>query len=957
MRNQSLFSWLGCCLAAIVLTTGCSGETFSEGDTNGQTGSLSLELDVNGEAKIDEVWYRITGNAMPDMTGFIDTSAPGATASVEVFGLPAGFGYLVELRAIADDGTSCRGSAPFDVRAGEATSVGVMINCKPRERFGSVRVNGTLNVCAHLEKVVVSPLQTSVGYTIDLSALGADAEEDSLAYFWSASGGPIDNPTSPVAQYTCAIPGRHQVRIDVSDDDFLDCIDSWTVEVQCVGDGGGSGGAAGGGGAGGTGGSAPECAPSQSRCQNGDIDAVEEDPACMLSEPPNLPNSCSGSESVVNPVSCSPTGMRSRYEVQMIAVASDCNAGFDLDRCDGESCINGGLAPGEGLDGVDNALTGLAPVLAGVGGNLGGVDQALYDGLCDGSIDWAFEIDANLAENCASVTPFYDGEAAASVILNLSSSGCISGTLGSMPLPLGGVEGALGNATLRGTADATSGFDLELGGTADAATAVAIAEALLEGAGAVVSQVFDINEDLSDDLQAGCNALSLTFDVAAVAGGSAEGACTNPDDAAVYADLVYTNGAGAFTSGPDAAAEIASDCVFGALNSDPRNPGCPAEAQAVLICAGGGCPPETVDTLSNCVQSCTQELIEEVTGDRLTADCADCYGESVSCTASLCATSGCSNPSSPSCVQCRCENDCTPGFDRCSGLLPSGECSGSGGTGGTGGTAGTGGTGGECLPAITECSNGFIDPIVPDPGCMLDAPPTLSDACAGTESVVNPSSCTATGVQSLYAVQALSTVGDCNVGFDLDGCNGSTCVSGGLSPGEGVDGVDNAVTGLAPILAGVGGNLGGLDQAYYDGLCNGSIDWQFSVDINTGENCATVTPIYGGAPLPPIPMNLSNTGCISGELGSLPLTIAGVEGAFGNGTIRGTVDATLGFNFLMGATVEAEGAIAAADAILPGAGAVVGQTFDINSSLQRDTNVPCNALSLSVNVGATVVPD
>ena len=97
--------------------------------------------------------------------------------------------------------------------------------------------------------------------------------------------------------------------------------------------------------------------------------------------------------------------MRSRYDVQMIAVAGDCNAGFDLDRCDGESCINGGLAPGEGLDGVDNALTGLAPVLAGVGGNLGGVDQALYNGLCNGTIDWVFEIDTNLEENCASVTP------------------------------------------------------------------------------------------------------------------------------------------------------------------------------------------------------------------------------------------------------------------------------------------------------------------------------------------------------------------------------------------------------------------------------------------------------------------------------------------------------------------------------------------------------------------------
>lgn len=33
----------------------------------------------------------------------------------------------------------------------------------------------------------------------------------------------------------------------------------------------------------------------------------------------------------------------------------------------------------EGAGGVDNALAGLAPVLSGVGGNLGGVNQAFSD--------------------------------------------------------------------------------------------------------------------------------------------------------------------------------------------------------------------------------------------------------------------------------------------------------------------------------------------------------------------------------------------------------------------------------------------------------------------------------------------------------------------------------------------------------------------------------------------------
>jgi hypothetical protein len=157
-------------------------------------------------------------------------------------------------------------------------------------------------------------------------------------------------------------------------------------------------------------------------------------------------------------------------------------------------------------------------------------------------------------------------------------------------------------------------------------------------------------------------------------GGGAAGNCTNAEDAATYDDLTYVNGGGTSVEGSEAASDIASDCVFGAVDSQPRNPGCPQEAQAVLICASTGCPPSTVAALSMCVVDCMQDIIDQQTGSMLTDDCAACYGESVACSANLCATSGCSSPNSPQCIACRCENDCTPGFDRCSGLPPSGDC-------------------------------------------------------------------------------------------------------------------------------------------------------------------------------------------------------------------------------------------------------------------------------------------
>lgn len=157
-------------------------------------------------------------------------------------------------------------------------------------------------------------------------------------------------------------------------------------------------------------------------------------------------------------------------------------------------------------------------------------------------------------------------------------------------------------------------------------------------------------------------------------GGGMQGACTNAEDTQTYGDLTYVTGAGVDESGSDAASAIASDCVFGAVNSEPRNPGCGPEAQAVLGCAAVGCPAATIQALAACVVDCMQDIIDQQAGMMLTGECAECYGTSVSCSAALCATSGCSNPTSPDCIRCRCENGCTPNFDTCSGLDPSGDC-------------------------------------------------------------------------------------------------------------------------------------------------------------------------------------------------------------------------------------------------------------------------------------------
>jgi hypothetical protein len=250
-----------------------------------------------------------------------------------------------------------------------------------------------------------------------------------------------------------------------------------------------------------------------------------------LPTPPNVPDACTGDESLENPASCTATGEVVTHTLTVFEILGDCNAGFDLDSCDGSSCIAGGLAPGEGTDGVDNALAGLAPVLVGVGGNLGGVNQAFSDALCGLSgdtceeqipaLELGFAVDANLEENCANVGLLVGGEEAGTVVLNVSDANgmghvCASGTVGTIPVEIGGTEGAFGNAVVRMTISQNGFSNGTLGATVDADTAVAIAEALLEGAGAVVGQVFDISEDLTGDNSAGCNALSGSYSIGGV---------------------------------------------------------------------------------------------------------------------------------------------------------------------------------------------------------------------------------------------------------------------------------------------------------------------------------------------------------------------------------------------------------------------------------------------------------
>jgi hypothetical protein len=260
------------------------------------------------------------------------------------------------------------------------------------------------------------------------------------------------------------------------------------------------------------------CEESATSCINGQIDPIERSEDCLLDDPPILEDACDGTESLERPLSCSQTGNTITYRFTSAQLADDCNLGYDLDGCDGNSCSPGASAPGEGSDGVDNALAGLAQFATNLGTNLRWVNQGLYDELCQAKTVIRFVIDANPEENCLTVTTFIDEELEGTILLNLSDTGCASGNFSSIPLEIVGTVRSLDNAVGRMTISESGIANGIVGVTIDQATAASLANRLVPGIGGVlVAQLLDINENLEHDPLVACNALSVTLRVGGVA--------------------------------------------------------------------------------------------------------------------------------------------------------------------------------------------------------------------------------------------------------------------------------------------------------------------------------------------------------------------------------------------------------------------------------------------------------
>ena len=176
-------------------------------------------------------------------TGPINTTDKGATPSVDV-SVIASMNDTVKLHAVTSANVTCDGvSAVFNVVAGQNTPlIGVNLICGGSQNktvSGSLIVNGTVTVgdnCPVLSSWMASPLTTSTGGQIDVSAAATDADAtDTVTYAWTATAGTFVAPGSATTKYNCSVGGAQTLTVTVSDNHgATPCTAVQTFPVNCV---------------------------------------------------------------------------------------------------------------------------------------------------------------------------------------------------------------------------------------------------------------------------------------------------------------------------------------------------------------------------------------------------------------------------------------------------------------------------------------------------------------------------------------------------------------------------------------------------------------------------------------------------------------------------------------------------------------------------------------------------
>jgi hypothetical protein len=200
-------------LLMATVSTGCSDETADE-----NTGTVTMDLQIGPSVTINTVTWTIS-NATSGFTrsGTVNVKFSN-TLQFLAGAIPAGSGYTILLAATSVDGAfACTGTASFTVTAGGITPISLTFTCSTAPLGqGGIVVVGTTQVCANLDSVGVSPLETAVNTPIALSAT-ASAGSLPTSFAWTATAGTFDNASSATPTFTCpSTPGPVTITVVVS---------------------------------------------------------------------------------------------------------------------------------------------------------------------------------------------------------------------------------------------------------------------------------------------------------------------------------------------------------------------------------------------------------------------------------------------------------------------------------------------------------------------------------------------------------------------------------------------------------------------------------------------------------------------------------------------------------------------------------------------------------------------
>jgi hypothetical protein len=214
MRSHRLgLTSIAIALAVAASTTiGCVGQ-----EADDSTGTIGMELQIAPGVTINTVSWTITNATTTFTKSGSVTVRFSNTISFQAGAIPAADGYTITLNATSVDGAfTCTGSAGFNISAGATSLVSLILNCSTAPAGqGTVVVGGTTQICANLDSISASPLETAVNTPISLAATGS-AGSVPTTFSWTASAGTFDNALSATPVFTCpSTPGPVTISVTV----------------------------------------------------------------------------------------------------------------------------------------------------------------------------------------------------------------------------------------------------------------------------------------------------------------------------------------------------------------------------------------------------------------------------------------------------------------------------------------------------------------------------------------------------------------------------------------------------------------------------------------------------------------------------------------------------------------------------------------------------------------------